>query len=219
MNPIIGYAGMTHLGLSSAAASGAHDFETVGFDPDVDRINQLQKGMIPVNEPGLQDLLTLHENRLRFSSQAESLKKCHVVYISADVATDNEGQSDLSGVQDLIATVLPHLSSTAVLVILCQVSPGFTRNILHSKDRLFYQVETLIFGRAVERAMFPERYIVGRDIPERNIPTSYKTFLFGIDCYEPTLVPRQLQSHVLQPIDRRWLNLALGFRRQGPNLG
>ena len=47
MNPIIGYAGMTHLGLNSAAASVAHDFETVGFDPDSDRIAQLQKGVIP----------------------------------------------------------------------------------------------------------------------------------------------------------------------------
>lgn len=197
MTPIIGYAGMTHLGLNSAAASSAHEFETVGFDPDVNRINQLQKGLIPVNEPGLQDLLTRHEKRLTFSSEAESLKRCHVVYISADVATDNEGQSDLRGIQDLIATVLPNLSSTAVLVILCQVPPGFTRNILHAKERLFYQVETLIFGRAVERAMFPERYIVGRDIPERAIPTSYKTFLDAFDC---PLLPMQYESAELAKI-------------------
>ena len=110
MTPIIGYAGMTHLGLNSAAASSAHEFETVGFDPDVNRITQLQNGMIPVNEPGLEDLLTLNKNRLTFSSQAETLKKCHVVYISSDVATDNEGQSDLRGIRDLIATVIPHLS-------------------------------------------------------------------------------------------------------------
>lgn len=197
MNPIIGYAGMTHLGLNSAAASAAHEFETVGFDPDVDQINQLQKGMIPINEPGLQDLLTLHEKRLTFSSQAESLKRCHVVYISADVATDHEGQSDLGGIQDLIATVLPHLSSTAVLVILCQVPPGFTRNILHSKDRLFYQVETLIFGRAVERAMSPERYIIGRDIPEREIPSSYKRFLEAFHC---PILPMQYESAELAKI-------------------
>ena len=50
----------------------------------------------------------------------------------------------------------------AVMVILCQVPPGFTRS-LHflPAARLYYQVETLVFGRAVERAMQPERYIIG----------------------------------------------------------
>jgi len=197
MSPIIGYAGMTHLGLNSVAASAAHEFEIVGFDPDPDRIAQLQKGVIHVNEPGLQDLLTAHGKRLTFSSQVESLKKCHVVYISSDVATDNEGQSDLGGIQDLIATVLPHLSPTAVLVILCQVPPGFTRNIPFSSDRLFYQVETLIFGRAVERAMSPERYIIGCDIPERDIPSSYKTFLEAFHC---PILPMQYESAELAKI-------------------
>ncbi len=197
MNPIIGYAGMTHLGLNSAAASAAHEFETVGFDPDQDRITQLQEGGIPVNEPGLQELLKVHATRLTFSSQAESLKICHVVYISADVATDSEGQSDLSGIEDLIATVLPQLSSTAILVILCQVPPGFTRNIGFSKDRLFYQVETLIFGRAVERAMSPERYIIGRDNPEREIPSEYARFLEAFHC---PVLPMQYESAELAKI-------------------
>lgn len=197
MTPIIGYAGMTHLGMSSAAASGAHDFETVGFDPDVDQINLLQRGMIPVNEPGLQDLLTLHENRLTFSSQSESLKKCHVVYISADVATDDEGQSDLGGIQNLIAMVLPHLSPTAILVLLCQVPPGFTRKIPLPQDRLFYQVETLIFGRAVERAMFPERFIVGCEVPAREFPSAYKSFLEAFHC---PILPMQYESAELAKI-------------------
>ncbi len=197
MIPIIGYAGMTHLGLNSAVATSAHEFETVCFDSNVDRILQFNKGIFWVNEPGLQELFGQHKERLTFSSQVESLKRCDVVYISADVATDHEGQSDLSGIQELIETVLPHLSSTAVLVILCQVPPGFTRKIPFSKNRLFYQVETLIFGRAVERAMFPERYIIGRDNPEREIPSSYKTYLKAFDC---PLLPMQYESAELAKI-------------------
>ena len=42
-----------------------------------------------------------------------------------------------------------------------QVQPGFTRNINWPKKYLFYQVETLIFGNAIERAEKPERIIVG----------------------------------------------------------
>ena len=34
MKPVIGYAGMTHLGLVSASAAAGQGFRTVGFDPD-----------------------------------------------------------------------------------------------------------------------------------------------------------------------------------------
>ena len=51
----------------------------------------------------------------------------------------------------------------AVMVILSQVSPGFTRPLPRPGAVKYYQVETLIFGRAIERAMYPERFIVGCD--------------------------------------------------------
>ena len=49
-NPIIGYAGMTHLGLVSAGAA-AQGFRTVAFDPDVLVIERLARGDLPVSEP------------------------------------------------------------------------------------------------------------------------------------------------------------------------
>ena len=48
------------------------------------------------------------------------------------------------------------------MVILCQVYPGFTEQIKWNKEKLFYQVETLIFGNAIERALKPEQIIVGK---------------------------------------------------------
>lgn len=197
MKPVIGYAGMTHLGINSAAAAAAHGFQTVCFDPDADLIDRLKQGKIPVNEPELDDLLGSQAARLTYSSQAEALKACQVVYIAVDVATDDEGSSDLTHIQALITRVVPYLSSTTILVVLCQVPPGFTRNLVFSKDRLFYQVETLIFGRAVERAMSPERFIVGCEVPERELPSSYKVFLEAFQC---PLLPMQYESAELAKI-------------------
>ena len=59
-------------------------------------------------------------------------------------------------------TCVPTLDPQAVLIILSQVEPGFTRALSAPPlNRRYYQVETLVFGRAVERATKPERYIVG----------------------------------------------------------
>ena len=47
------------------------------------------------------------------------------------------------------------------MVILSQVVPGFTEKIIWNKNKLFYQVETLIFGKAINRALNPSRIIIG----------------------------------------------------------
>ena len=59
------------------------------------------------------------------------------------------------------------------LVILSQVTPGFTRSL--NLPNVYYQVETLIFGRAVERAMHPERFIVGCADPSAPLPAAFLT--------------------------------------------
>ncbi|MDR4493586.1 MAG: nucleotide sugar dehydrogenase [Nitrospirales bacterium] len=197
MKPVIGYAGMTHLGINSAAAAAAYGFQTVCFDPDEDLIDRLKQGKIPVIEPGLNEIIGSQASRLTFSSHHEALHACQVIYIAADVATDEQGRSDLTQIQGLITRVVPNLSSSAILVVLCQVPPGFTRNLVVSKDRLFYQVETLIFGQAVERAMSPERFIVGCEVPERELPASYKTFLDAFSC---PVLPMKYESAELAKI-------------------
>jgi UDPglucose 6-dehydrogenase len=54
--------------------------------------------------------------------------------------------------------------------------------------RLFYQVETLVFGAAVERALHPERYIVGAARPDAPLPSPYRAWLDSFNC--PVLVMR-----------------------------
>lgn len=182
MNAVIGFLGMTHLGLNSAAACAARGFRTVCFDSHQSVIEQLREGNIPVVEPGLPEQLEQHRDKLTYTANPADLKTCSVVYIAADVATDGQGESDLSAIFQFIALATRHVSDDAVLVILCQVPPGFTRKISFPIDRLFYQVETLIFGRACERAMNPERIIVGCDDPERPLPIAYHRFLEAFEC-------------------------------------
>jgi UDPglucose 6-dehydrogenase len=66
------------------------------------------------------------------------------------------------------------------------VPPGFTRKLAPSlsrrSDRLIYQVETLIFGRAVERALQPERFIIGCAEPGAPLPRSLQAFLESFGC-------------------------------------
>jgi UDPglucose 6-dehydrogenase len=194
---VIGFAGMTHLGITTATATAARGFETVCFDTDADVIAQLKSGKLPVVEPGLPELLEQNKLRITYTAEVGELKRCDVVYIAADVPTDDQGQSDLSGIRALIDSVAARLGSDAIMVILCQVPPGFTRSLTPSKERLYYQVETLIFGQAVERAMHPERFIVGCAEPDRPLPQAFHTFLSAFGC---PILPMRYESAELAKI-------------------
>jgi UDPglucose 6-dehydrogenase len=195
--PVIGFAGMTHLGINSAAAAAGHGCEAICFDADTAVIAKLKSGQLPILEPGLSELLEQNNLRITYTAEVEDLKRCSVVYIAADVPTDDQGLSDLSGIRALIETVAAGLGPDAILVILCQVPPGFTRNLSLLKERLYYQVETLIFGRAVERAMHPERFIVGCADPARPLPQAFHTFLSFFGC---PILPMRYESAELAKI-------------------
>ncbi|MGC1777971.1 MAG: nucleotide sugar dehydrogenase [Xanthobacteraceae bacterium] len=195
--PVIGYAGMTHLGLLSASAAAARGFSTVAFDADVALIARLDKGELPVNEPGLPELIVQNRADLVFSADVVALGSCDVVYVAVDVPTDDEGRSDLSPIRAMVERVQPHLGPTALLVILSQVPPGYTRALPVPSARLYYQVETLVFGRAVERATKPERFIVGCADPQRPVAPALKTFLDSFGC---PILPMAYESAELAKI-------------------
>jgi UDPglucose 6-dehydrogenase len=186
--PTIAFAGMTHLGLVSAVAAASRGFDVVAFDPDVALTDALRRGDMPVTEPGLPELARDNTERLRFTSDLRRLSACDVVYVAVDVPTDRDGRSDLDPVRSMIGRAATALGPDALLVILSQVPPGFTRTLDVPPARLYYQVETLVFGRAVERATQPERFIVGAANPRRPLPAALAGFLQAFSC--PVLVMR-----------------------------
>ncbi len=187
MNPVIGYAGLTHLGLISSLAAAARGFTTVGYDADAALVSEVQVGRFRVVEPGLDELFADAAPCFTATAQIGALAACDVIYIAIDVPTDADSHSDVRPVSDLAAQVARVAKAGASLVVLSQVHPGFTRAIRAEIERpggpqLFYQVETLIFGRAVERAMQPERYMVGLAEPGAPLPASLRRYLEAFDC-------------------------------------
>ena len=195
--PVIGFAGMTHLGLNSAVAVADLGFEVIGFAETEEEATRLRQAELPVVEPDLPEMLAANKDRLTFTAQVSDLGRADIVYISIDVPTDDEGQSDLSRIRALMDRIMPALGPDALLVILCQVPPGFTRALNFPPERLFYQVETLVFGQAIERARYPERYIVGCADAALPLPDAYTALLGAFDC---PILPMRYESAELAKI-------------------
>jgi UDPglucose 6-dehydrogenase len=195
--PVIGFAGMTHLGLVSGVSAAEKGFRLVCFDPDATRIADITQGRLPVSEPQLDELVAKNRDRLTFTADASALAQCDVVYVAPDVPTDDQGKSDLGPINALLERVFAAARPDAVIVVLSQVPPGLSRSKLRSGRILYYQVETLIFGRGVERALYPERYIVGCDDPTQPLPAAYATFLQAYGC---PILPMRFESAELAKI-------------------
>lgn len=194
----VGFAGMTHLGFVSAAAVASKQFKTICYDADRALVGRLAARESPVIEPGLPELLRANAVHQRFTSELTDLSACDVVYIAPDVPTDDKGQSDLAPIRKIISDVASALGPHGVMVVLCQVPPGFTRSIAGvPPERLYYQVETLIFGRAVERATLPERYIVGCADPDRELDPRFAEVLNAFGC---PILPMRYESAELAKI-------------------
>lgn len=180
--PIIGFAGLTHLGINSAIASASKGFKTFGYHDDQTIIQRLNDNDVIVEEPNLSKLFIENKNKLSFSNDPKILNICDIVYIAYDIPTNEFGESNLKPINKLIKLITNCINSDALLVVLCQIPPGYTRKIKWPKSQLFYQVETLIFGRAVERALYPERIIFGVCDKETKVDKRINVFLKAFNC-------------------------------------
>lgn len=173
----VGFFGLTHLGLTSAVVGADKGFSVICYDEDSGKLERLRRGLTDLKEPHLAKLMEANVEKLEFTNDINQLSSCGLIYISPDVDTDDDGNSDLATVERYLELGLNIVEERTPIVILSQVPPGFLRSHYKEGLRLFYQVETLIFGKAVERASQPERYIVGTVAKETRIPETYLEFL------------------------------------------
>ena len=184
------FLGLSHLGIISGAGWASFGQPVLGLDVDAQAVDGLNRGALPVHEPGLLDLLQRHRGRLQFATDFSLLKECALVVVSRDVPTDARNVSDLAPVNELVDRAIPHLASGVTLVVMSQVPPGFTRALgerISSRRpdlafQLYYWVETLIFGQAVDRFLKPERLIIGCADPGAPLAPVFASGLRRFGC-------------------------------------
>src|SRR3989442_13831680 len=120
---MIGFAGLSHLGIHSSLATAAKGFDVISFDPSPELVANLGKGKFPLEEPGLGELFDANRKRTRYSADPHNLSVCELVFVTLDVKTDEDNWSDTAPLLSLIRQIAPHIAKGATLVVLSQVNP------------------------------------------------------------------------------------------------
>ena len=67
---LVGFAGMSHLGIVSSFAAASKGLDVMCFDSDPETTRRLESGEIPIYEPGLQELYDQSCDAIRFTDKA-----------------------------------------------------------------------------------------------------------------------------------------------------
>ena len=178
----IGYIGLTHLGLTYLTASAIKNNRVIAFDNESLKIKNLNKNSFVSNERGLVNKLISLKKKILFTDNIKDLNKCDMIFISCDIETNSKNESNYFQINKYLNNVKRSIKKNIPIIILSQVKPGFTRLVKLKKFKVYYQVETLIFGNAIKQALKPKRIIVGKKNMDSKIDAKYFNFLKSFHC-------------------------------------
>ncbi|NMB49812.1 MAG: UDP-glucose/GDP-mannose dehydrogenase family protein, partial [Bacteroidales bacterium] len=173
----IAIVGTGYVGLVSGACFAEMGVNVFCVDINAEKIEGLKKGIIPIYEPGLTNIVQRNydADRLHFTTDLPSvLNDMDMVFIAVGTPSDEMGNADLSAVFEVAKTIADNLSRYVLIVTKSTVPVGTTYRIKElirkrlderGLSDLEFDVasnpEFLKEGAAVEDFMSPDRVVVG----------------------------------------------------------
>jgi len=166
--------GIWHLGSVYSACLADLGYQVIGVDGDAKRIAELNKGIPPLFEPGLQELITtnIKSKRLAYTTDLNhAVKGASYVLVTFDTLVNDQDEIDLSEIYDTANKLAGCIKNNTIILISSQVPVGTCEEIksLIKKKKpalefdIAYSPENLRLGQAIDCFKKPERIVIGAD--------------------------------------------------------
>ena len=202
----IAIVGTGYVGLVSGTCFAEMGVDVTCIDVNRQKIEQLEKGVIPIYEPGLEELVHKNVNagRLHFGTDlAAVLDRVEVVFSAVGTPPDEDGSADLKYVLEVARTVGQNMKDYLVVVTKSTVPVGTAKKVRHAiqeeLDKRGLQLEFdvasnpefLKEGAAVDDFMRPDRVVVGveSDRAREIMKRLYRPFMLTNDRMLFTDIP------------------------------
>jgi UDPglucose 6-dehydrogenase len=168
--------GTGYVGLVTGACFAEVGIDVTCVDIDERKIKNLKEGLIPIYEPGLEEIVQRNsaKGRLHFTTKlAEGLEDCEVIFSAVGTPPDEDGSADLSYVLGVAKEVGMHMNEYVLMVTKSTVPVGTALKVKHAiKAELDKRGVDIAFdvasnpeflkeGAAVEDFLKPDRIVVG----------------------------------------------------------
>ena len=166
----IAVVGTGYVGLTTGACLAHLGHKVICADIDPEKIASLRKGLIPIVEDGLTELVTqgLASGNLSFVvGSVDAVQDCEIAFLCVPTPQGDDGAADLSYVQAASEEISASLPFGAIVVNKSTVPVGSTKVVEHSLQRPDISVvsnpEFLREGSAVHDFLHPDRVVIGSD--------------------------------------------------------
>ncbi len=171
----IAVIGTGYVGLVAGTCFAESGNDVVCLDIDEDKVRKLRDGIVPIYEPGLEELLkrNVGDGRLCFSTRyEEAIPGAQVVFIAVGTPPGDDGSADMRHVLAAAETCAKHLTGYTVIVdkstvpvgTAVRVSEVIRAHTSHEFD-VVSNPEFLKEGAAIDDFMKPDRVVVGSASP------------------------------------------------------
>ena len=166
--------GTGYVGLVSGACFSDLGNDVVCVDKDLNKIENLKKGISPIYEPGLEELIkkNYQNGRLKFSTNLnDSVTKSDIIFICVGTPTKKNGNAaDLSQVYNVAKKIRSYIKSKFKIIITKSTVPLTTGDEIEkilskNKSKKLFSVvsnpEFLREGEAIRDFIYPDRIVIG----------------------------------------------------------
>ena len=188
--------GTGYVGLVSGTCFAESGITVTCVDIDQDKIEKLKQGIIPIYEPGLEDMVktNVEKERLFFSNNLrESIVDCDAVFIAVGTPPDEDGSADLKYVLEVADEIGTYMQDYLVVVtkstvpiktaekVREKVSEALKRRGSELEFDVASNPEFLKEGAAINDFLKPDRIVIGTDSEraEKIMGRLYKPFLLN----------------------------------------
>ena len=173
----IAVIGTGYVGLVTGAGLADFGNEVICVDVDRRKIEALERGEIPIYEPGLDAIVSrnVEEGRLKFTTDlASAVQKARAIFIAVGTPPKADGSADLRYVAEVARSIAEHLNGPKLVITKSTVPIGTGRLIQKiieeagksHKVSVVSNPEFLREGSAIEDFMKPDRVVIGVSDPD-----------------------------------------------------
>lgn len=185
----LAFVGTGYVGLVSGTCFAESGNNVTCIDVDALKVERLRKGIVPIYEPGLAELVqsNIAAERLEFTTDlAKGIEKAELIFIAVGTPQGDDGSANLSALWSVVDGIREAADAPKIVVVKSTVPVG-TNSKIHARlnhDSKFEHEaasnpEFLKEGYAVEDFMKPDRVVVGvrSSIAEKRLRKLHEPFL------------------------------------------
>lgn len=220
----ISIAGTGYVGLSTAVMLAEIGYTVTCVDVDPEKIEILKKGILPIYEPGLDELLIKNINKIVFTTDySNAYKDADIIIVCIGTPEKKDGSTNLKYVFDVAEQIASTVEKDCIIVVKSTVPIGTNDKIeKFIKSRLRNRVniciasnpEFLSQGNAVNDTLHASRIIIG--VESSQVADTLKEVYSGFNV--PIFITNRRSAELIKYASNNFLALKISYINEIANL-